>query len=352
MEVYDQAQRCYMPGYLKDIENNKVLIQFQMADGSNAGQPKWFAWDVVREVPNTPANFTLKEGQAVEVSYNDEGSKEPAAWWEAKILSKKGPYCKVHFMCGSFPDEAVDEELIRPASTSGTKPMYSKATVALPDEHVHAWFLQNDATVVAAVKEKAQLLAVTVEKGRPQIKLIGSSKSITMGKMLIDLHMKHHGDMARLHSEREVLATKLETKRALRQNGVRVEFPVDRELIGLVVGKGGKNISEAKKATGVEAIEVDQAGPKVVIYGATQEAVDAARERLEFVTESVPVKSKQIGWLIGKGGSNVRELQESTKVTRVNLNKNSSTVVLVGTLTAVAAARLYIDTHLEYLAEY
>jgi transcription antitermination factor NusA-like protein len=189
--------------------------------------------------------------------------------------------------------------------------------------------------------------AVTVERARPQIKLIGTTKSISMGKMLLELHMKHHGDMARIHSEREVLATRLESRRAMRENGVRVEFPVDKELVGLVVGKGGKNITDTKKATGVELIEVDKNGPKVIIVGATQAMVDAARERLEFVTEHVPVQSEQVGWLIGRGGSNFRELQEKTKVTRLNVDKNTNTVILVGTQTAVAAAQLYIETHLE-----
>jgi hypothetical protein len=78
------------------------------------------------------------------VSYSDEGSGEPAAWWEAKIVSKKGPYCKVHFLCGSFPDEAVEEENIRPATVGTAKPMYSKQTIQLPSESVHAFFLQNE----------------------------------------------------------------------------------------------------------------------------------------------------------------------------------------------------------------
>ena len=202
VEVYDAAQRCYMPGFLCDIEKNKVLVQFEMADGRKAGQPKWFEWSVVREVPSVDQHVPLHEvrtaalpcrarmrgwprprnglgalgvpacvvrwpcagralavrwpcaglalalrwpcaglalapaaglpggtlcslhptgsarsgiratirspqGQLVEVSYTDEGSQEPPAWWEAKIVSKKGPFCKVHFLCGSFPGECI-----------------------------------------------------------------------------------------------------------------------------------------------------------------------------------------------------------------------------------------------------
>ena len=39
-------------------------------------------------------------------------------------------------------------------------------------------------------------------------------------------------------------------------------------------------------------------------------------------------------------------------MTRLNVDKSTNTVILVGTKTAVAAAQLYIDTHLEYLAAY
>ena len=302
--------------------------------------------------PSRDWSLALLQGQSVEVSYADEDSKEPAAWWEARIVSKKGPYCKVHFLCGSFPDEAVEDEKIRPATVCTAKPMYSKQTVQLPNEKTHAFFLQNEVKVMGDVREKAQLLAATVEKSRAQIKLIGATKSIAMAKMLLDLHMKNHGDLHRIQNEREQLVTKIEMRRAARENGIRVEFAIAKELIGLVVGKGGKQITDVKKATGVEMIEVDQTGPRVIIIGPTQEAVDAARESLEFIIERVPVEPEQVGWLIGRGGKNFRELQEKTKVTRLNVDKSSNHVILVGTVTAVAAAQLYIDTHLDYLAEY
>ena len=354
VEVYDAQQCCWIPGVLRDLEKNRVLVQFELQDGKRAGAPKWFDWAVVREVPVFDEPFTLSEGMTVEVQYNDPDSKEKPAWWEAKIVQKKGPFCKVHFVCGSFPDEAVDEELIRPATpqSASSKPMYTKQTVPITDPALHAWFLQNEATVMTSVRDKAQLLAITVESQRPQLKLIGASKSISMAKMLIELHMKHHNDMERIHADREKLAQRLDSEKAKRETGVRIEFPIDKALIGLVVGKSGKTITDARKATGIDVVEIDQSGPKVVIIGPTAESVEAAREMLEYVTLRMPVKQEQIGWLIGKGGKNFKELQEKTKVTRLNIDKSSNTIILVGTATCVAAAQLYIDTHLEYLAEF
>lgn len=73
---------------------------------------------------------------------------------------------------------------------------------------------------------------------------------------------------------------------------------------------------------------------------------------LEFVTQRVSIKSEQMGWLIGRNGRNFRELQEKTKVTRLNIDKGSGQVVLVGTKSAVEAALFYMDTHLQYLSEF
>jgi predicted RNA-binding protein YlqC (UPF0109 family) len=98
--------------------------------------------------------------------------------------------------------------------------------------------------------------------------------------------------------------------------------------------------------------QVDPDGPRVVIFGPTQESVEAAREMLEFVTQRVSVRSEQMGWLIGRNGRNFRELQDKTKVTRLNIDKGSGQVVLVGLKSAVEAALLYMDTHLQYLSEF
>jgi hypothetical protein len=112
----------------------------------------------------------------------------------------------------------------------------------------------------------------------------------------------------------------------------------------------------------------------------------------EFVVERVPVQQNQIGFLIGKSGKNFKDLQDKTKapppphsylpsspllspggaasrapalrgqsapchpapplhlpsqITRLNIDKASSEVVLVGTRTAVDAAKLYLDTTLQ-----
>ena len=75
--------------------------------------------------------------------------------------------------------------------------------------------------------------------------------------------------------------------------------------------------------------------------------MEAARELCEFVVERVPVQQQQIGWLIGKSGSNFKDLhgdpnphpnpkpkpkqdlQSKTRITRLNIDHATSEVVLL-----------------------
>ena len=130
---------------------------------------------------------------------------------------------------------------------------------------------------------------VTVDRKKAQVTLIGAAKQMGNAKMLLELHMKHQGDMARLHSARGLLEDKLQSERTKRDTGVTIEFPVDKELLGLVIGPKGKTIEDAKRASGVHFVEVNPNPPRVRVTGPTAESCEAAREVLEFVSVRPPL---------------------------------------------------------------
>ncbi|KAL3902795.1 MAG: hypothetical protein SGPRY_011922 [Prymnesium sp.] len=289
----------------------------------------------------------------VEVNVPVDGEE---TWWDAEVKQIKGDFTKVHFLGGGYPDDVVDAAVIRactaPAAAATTN-IYVKHVIPLPDNKVRRLF-ETDPRIFEDVRCKSGIIALNMESTAKsaQLKLIGVAKATTKAKMLLELHIRHQTDKLRIASERALLATKLEAEKEKVMTGARVEFPISRDVIGLVVGKGGKNIVDTQKATGVDRVEVDPQGPRVIIVGPTQDSVEAARELLEFVTERVDVKPEQIGWLIGRGGKHFKEMQEKTKVSRINLDKTLGQVVLVGTRTSVEAAMLYMETHLQYLPEF
>ena len=249
------------------------------------------------------------QGAIVEVQIQAD-KEEPASWWEAEVKEMREDFIKVCFLAGG--DSIVESSRLRPAFSRGVAPstaQLSKQTVRLTDgvraapgrgacvaggrggsgrlsgvptpagvnrpAQLLAWWVLNEARVVADVMPKSHLLAMTLDRKAKAITLFGSTKAIDVAKMLIDLHAKHQGDIQRRHQEREDLASKLQAKREKEQSGCRLEFPIVKEVIGLIVGKNGKHIIDVQKKSGVDRLEIDPNGPKVVIVGPTQESLQA-----------------------------------------------------------------------------
>ena len=297
----------------------------------------------------------LPQGDIVEVMTTPEDKATPI-WWEAEVKSIKGEYYKVTYQGVAGGDDIIERERIRPAysrnSPAPAKPPYVQQIMQLKDSKVHSWFLTHEERVLSDVISKSKVVAMSIDPKEARVKIIGAEKNIARAKMLLELHGKHVNDMTGLQQERERLAAKLANERERLETGLRLDFHVDKSLVGLVVGKGGKNMSNAKRIAGVDRVEIDPTGPRVVVYGPTQEALDAARDMLEFVAERIPVEPKQVGWLIGRDGRNFKELQEKTKVVRLSVDKATNEVVVVGTKSSVEAARDYMETHLQYLDDF
>jgi len=346
IEVRDAEQKCYIPAKLIDMLGEKYQVQL----GSDENTKRWVRWELISE-ESEATDFTVKQDSVVEVLCTDDGS----AWYDADVKSIKGAFHVVQF-CGSGKEEIVEKERMRPArgaQQQRTKPLFVKQLFPLRDPKMHDWFLQPEGQ--AALQEtcaKARVLTLAVDPKTPQIRMLGTEKALHMAKILLDLHGRHIETLLAARKTREELASRMSSEQEKLGSGCRLDFPIERELIGLVVGKNGKQIRETKKATGVYTIEIDEKQVRVVVIGPTQESIEAAREMLEFVSEKVPVESSQVGWLIGRNGNNFKELQDKTKVTRLNVDKQKNEVVLVGTKTAVEAARLYIETHLTYLTNF
>ena len=255
----------------------------------------------------------------MEVNYPVDGE---VTWWEADVKQLKGDFAKVHFHCDGYPDDVVEVSEIRACGGATlSKNLYVKHIMPLNDPKLRAWF-QANGRVLDEVRQKSQLLGLLVEptqRGSAQLKLIGSLKCLQTAKMLLELHIKHQasrvenfsalapillstlstaalcrssrlpldsltsalehapsllsprahpptalqGEMQRIGNERAQLAQKLESEKEKLSLGCRLEFPIAREVIGLVVGKSGKNIIDTQKATGVDRVEVRCRTPRV-----------------------------------------------------------------------------------------
>lgn len=205
---------------------------------------------------------------------------------------------------------------------------------------------------------KAGLVSCTTD-GRNVI-LRGADRSeVVNGCELIVLHLQHRFDLAVLRRRAAAIDSDIAAAEEELRSGLRCEFTVPAELLGLVIGKGGATVNRVKDATGVERIVIDdETSPPVVrIKGTDPEAVSEARRQLEYTSEAIPLSKQQVGWVVGSDGNTLQEMQAKSRVLRMQVEEGTTpaaTTVLriVGLRTAVNAAKLLVEAHLTYHAEY
>ncbi|NQZ77305.1 MAG: S1 RNA-binding domain-containing protein, partial [Ekhidna sp.] len=95
----------------------------------------------------------------------------------------------------------------------------------------------------------------------------------------------------RLHILGEMAKTITEPREQLKSHAPRMEqLRIDRELIGAVIGPGGKIIQEIQKESGATVnIEEDEKGGKVSIFAVDGESLDNALARIKAIVQQPEV---------------------------------------------------------------
>lgn len=131
-----------------------------------------------------------------------------------------------------------------------------------------------------------------------------STNRVRAAKNIIAMHMEQQDEVMERESRLEsAQATKNATLKEI-EDGLRAEFFVPKEMIGLVIGKGGANVNSVKEQTGVERIVVDPDQCAVRIVGSAREDVARAREMLEYSSKIIDVTPEDVGVLLApiRGG--------------------------------------------------
>ena len=73
-----------------------------------------------------------------------------------------------------------------------------------------------------------------------------------------------------------------------------------------------------------------------------------ARKEFELHRDEYPINKDFIGFVIGKGGENIKELKAKCSVMLIDYDESKSALVLVGTEEAVVSARELLDVQVPY----
>ena len=111
------------------------------------------------------------------------------------------------------------------------------------------------------------------------------------------------------------------------------EREMTARTIPVVIGKGGATIKRLQQESGAE-LSIDRASSTLRISGKRAAvakavaAVDAVLDALGFEIE-ISVQPRQVGMIVGRGGSNIKQLQSDTGAS-INIEKESGIVRIRG----------------------
>lgn len=132
--------------------------------------------------------------------------------------------------------------------------------------------------------------------------------------------------------------------------GLRVEFSIPSECIALVLGARGENVRRVTNAYGLERVVVDKDKCAVRIIGNTAESVASARGELEYAAVEVPLSKERIGYVVGKGGANIKDLYERSGAHSIKILEGRGVMRIVGLKRACEACSLLVTSQLDHLS--
>lgn len=304
----------------------------------------------IRLLPKYPANYIYSLNEKIEAKTKEydatsTNAPRPASsfWWPATIThvgAENKTFQIVYNTRGSSLSETVSRNRIRPYTTSSR---YVHATTFLKlarpvppklaecshipgvlDDKAFRTFKENTgASLVRYDPTERKIIVLTPSEEVMTIveKTFDYCLTMLIEKMVDILERK-----SRLENKIQIndpLHRAVETKTSPdplpRTKTFSDVFTIDPNFMGLAIGTRGKNINEARNIEGITVLNLDEEECKFTIRGTSKEAVQKAREQLEYADLSIQVDSELTSRIIGKKGVQIQEMIDSTACVRVRL---------------------------------
>lgn len=307
---------------------------------------------------------------------HQQGEDEPAGWCLAKIITKRDKFYFIHYEnYDNIYDEIVVIDQIRPVNTrDGPKLDDTEKIVTKVPAAILEWCTSPDAEAkFNTVIEKTGPYNVCFRPNEKQIIIVGEPKTVNRASILLNFIIEHQCELIELENENLKISKSLENKRQkIMKSDSLEEILVPKDLLGLIIGKGGANISYVKQEFGVgihimedldeEAKEytttvIPEGKALIRIYGKDPKWVALAKKEIFLQKIMLPIQSDKIEYIKGYQNVIINDMKEKSRCVKAFVHdaqdgNEESVIEVIGNEDAIENIKMLLDTHLSYYETY
>lgn len=141
--------------------------------------------------------------------------------------------------------------------------------------------------------------------------------------VLLETELQHQKTLHRMRERTARVARELEEARREVEAGLRAEFQVPPAAVGAIIGKKGSNLRDVEDLTGVMVV-VDTETATIRIRGPDADSVHQARDLLEYAECIIEIPEGAASFLIGTRGATITSIEQASGVDRLTLRKEET----------------------------